>query len=129
MILEMLFFASFHFWEGEEGTFNEESSLPVLPIKNLTNILCTLSEISLPLTTVRSHNENCFSFSAFRAARNRATFCAGVSPGGAAPFGARLCAEVGKVALGGGRRGSVVRCDRGFVEEEDVEAAVEVNRG
>ena len=49
------------------------------PIKPKTVILCALSAITLPLTTIRSQVDTCAFFCASCAARSLATFCAGVS--------------------------------------------------
>lgn len=81
-----------------------------------TVTLCALSAQLLPLTTTLSHVVACASRSAILAARNRATFSAGVS------FG--LAAEPG----GGDRFGALefgIRCGRGFALVFGVELEVE----
>ena len=50
-------------------------------IKPFTTARCARSAQSRPLTTIRSHLLTSAAFSANLAARNRATFCAGVSVG------------------------------------------------
>ena len=64
------------------------------PTRHNTVILCRVSAHTLPLTTNRSHLVVCAARSFNLASRNRATFSAGVSNGGALAF-------VGSIGGGG----------------------------
>lgn len=67
--------------------------VPENATSEVTVTLCALSAQTLPLTTILSHVVTCASRCAILAARNRATFSAGVSirltgpPGGGDRFG------------------------------------------
>ena len=65
-------------------------SIPEKPIRPVAVILCALSAHILPRCTTLSHVEPCASFALCAAARNLATFCEGVSFGGAGSIGIRV---------------------------------------
>ncbi len=70
-----------------------DGEVPENATSEVTVTLCALSAQTLPLTTILSHVVICASRCAILAARNRATFSAGVSirlaapPGGGDRFG------------------------------------------
>jgi hypothetical protein len=59
--------------------------VPVKPIKLSVVNLCAKSATTLPLLTTLSNVLSCANFDLRAASRNRATFCCGVSLGGAGP--------------------------------------------
>ena len=87
--------------------------------------LCARSAHPLPLITIRSHVVICASRSRNLACRNRATFSAGVSAGGALP----LAAFFGFTGGGGVRAFGLYRAlglGRGVLEAVDAEGEARV---
>ena len=112
----------------EESRFVGERGGIYIPEKAIilyTVNLCARSAHPLPLITIRSHVVICASRSRILACRNRATFSAGVSAGGALPVAAFL----GFTGGGGCRAFGLYRVlglDLGVVDVVDAEGEARV---
>lgn len=79
MIVSLRYWTVFVFYGRHRGEEKERASIPVIPTKLTTTILCAESSNGRVLSRIASKRDTFAFLAAWWAARNRATFCSGVS--------------------------------------------------